>query len=92
MKTDGTLSEATIFTAFVIQSAGAWLQAEINADTTKINLYVGSNKTYWIDYTTDFNEHGDDFSYIWDKLSLSRDNNTLVTSFSETGYYSYKHK
>lgn len=91
VKNDGTLSEATIFTAFVIQSAGAWLQAEINADTTKINLYVGSNNTHWIDYTTDFNEDGDGFSYVSDKLSLSRDNNTLVTSFSETGYFSDKH-
>ncbi|XP_053372780.1 uncharacterized protein LOC123559692 [Mercenaria mercenaria] len=84
-KSDGTESEATIFTAFAIESAGTWLQVEINYVKTGINLFAGSNKTYWADFTADFYDNGDSFSYVSDSLSMSRDNNTLVTSFTATG-------
>jgi hypothetical protein len=84
-KSDGFASEATIFTAFAIESTGAWLQVEINNDKTGINLFAGSNKTNWADYTSDFYDNSVSFSYVTDSLSMSRDNNTLVTSFAETG-------
>lgn len=84
-KTDGTASEATIFTGFAIQATGAWLQVEINNNKTGINLFAGSSKTSWADYTADFYSEGNSFSYVTDKLSMSRDNKTLVTSFADTG-------
>ncbi|XP_053372966.1 uncharacterized protein LOC123561091 [Mercenaria mercenaria] len=84
-KSDGSDSEATIFTAFVVQSSDAWLQAELNNEKTGINLFVGTNKTDWADYTGEFQSKGDTFTYVTDALSMSRDNNTLVTSFSGTG-------
>ncbi|XP_053372974.1 uncharacterized protein LOC123561094 [Mercenaria mercenaria] len=84
-KSDGSDSEATIFTAFVIQSSDVWLQVELNNEKTGINLFVGTNKTDWADYTGEFQSKGDNFTYVTDALSLSRDNNTLVTSFSGTG-------
>ena len=89
-KSDGSMSEATIFSAFAVQASGAWLQVELNSERTGINLFVGKNKTDWSDYTTDFDNMGDNFTYVTDSLSLSRDNSTLVTSFSATGIYKHR--
>ncbi|XP_053372749.1 uncharacterized protein LOC123561027 [Mercenaria mercenaria] len=84
VKADGTLSEATIFSAFVIQTADSWLQVEINNNRTGINLYAGTNNTQWADYTVDFYSNGSNTTSVTDELTFSRDNNTLVTSFSES--------
>lgn len=79
------MSEATLFTAYAIQSSRSWLQVEIKNDKTGFNLFVGSNLTYWSDYTEDFYSNETSFSYITDEVRLTRDNNTLIASFAETG-------
>jgi outer membrane lipoprotein-sorting protein len=89
VKDDGTLSEATIFSAFVIQTTDSWLQVEINNNKTGINLYAGTNKTHWADYTVDYYENEGQSISVTDELTFSRDNSTLITSFSEKGNFKY---
>ena len=88
VKTDGTLSEATIFSAFVLQTADSWLQVEINSNKSGINLFAGTNNTLWADYTLDFYENEGETVQVNEDLSFSRDNTTLATIFSEKGNFS----
>ncbi|KAL4229260.1 Mucin-4 [Mactra antiquata] len=82
---DNTLSEATIFSGFAIQSAGVWFQVEININKTGINVFTGANSSYWADFTDEFYANGNNFSYVTDLISLRRDGQTVMASFSATG-------
>ena len=86
-KKDGTLSEATVFSGCVVKTDDAWLQVEINANKSGIYLRAGDNKTSFDDYTEPFNTQGNSFNVLKDSFRLSRDNKTLVTSFSSSGIY-----
>lgn len=84
LTTGGNVTDATVFTAFALQGAGAWLQAELNDNKDGINVFAGRNRTSWSDFTADFNS-GDFVSQDIDGLLMVRDNNTLTAMFTDLG-------
>jgi hypothetical protein len=53
-KATGDLSDATVFSGFAIQGDGVWMQVELNEAGNRTQLFVGTNKTSWADYTYDY--------------------------------------
>ena len=53
-KATGDLSDATVFSGFAIQGDGVWMQVELNEAGNRTQLFVGTNKTSWADYTNDY--------------------------------------
>ncbi|XP_052249684.1 uncharacterized protein LOC127857318 [Dreissena polymorpha] len=53
-KATGDLSDATVFSGFAIQGDGVWMQVELNEAGNMTQLFVGTNKTSWADYTNDY--------------------------------------
>lgn len=83
-KSDGNSSEATIFSAFVVQAENVWLQIELNANKSGVNVFAGQNASYWSDYTTDYNSANFSLTSV-SGLDLIRENNTAVALFIDTG-------
>ena len=83
---NGNKSEATIFSAFVIQSDNVWLQIELNTNNTGVNVYAGQNNTSWSDYTFDYNSASFTLNEVRG-FELTRENTTAIASFSDTGTY-----
>ncbi|KAH3882943.1 hypothetical protein DPMN_006890 [Dreissena polymorpha] len=57
-KATGGLSDATVFSAFAIQGDGVWMQVELNEAGNRTQLFVGTDKTSWADYTNDYYNPG----------------------------------
>lgn len=86
-KSDGSATNATVFTAFAVQGNGTYLQVELNINQIKMNVYAGTSKRDgdWVDYSLPFNENGNDFLVSIDGMSLTRFNETLKAAFTNTG-------
>ena len=68
-----------------------WLQAELNANRSGINVFAGVNRTSFDDFTEAFTN---DSLAITDeelsqKLSLERSGNTLMTTFLSVGEFDF---
>lgn len=87
----GHMSDATVFSAFAIQTSGAWLQAELNAQENGVYLYAGPDRSSWVDYTTDYDTGVFQTGEI-DGVILERKNTTLNIVFTDTGKKGFSNK
>lgn len=85
-RTNGTMSEATIFSAFVVKANNTWLQIELNDDKNGVEVYAGNAKDDYAEYTLDYYRLGDSFSVSdISGLDLHREGNTTVSIFTDSG-------
>lgn len=85
LKTDGSKSNATIFNAFVVQSSTVWFQVELNSEQTGVDIYAGTNRDQWVDFTADFNRDRNFTLTAIDGLEVDMEGNTTVAVFVELG-------
>ncbi|KAH3839278.1 hypothetical protein DPMN_112704 [Dreissena polymorpha] len=52
-KATGDLSDATVFSGFAIKGDEVWMQVELHDSGNRTQLFVGTNKSSWVDYTND---------------------------------------
>jgi len=85
---DGTISEATIFSAFVVSANNTWLQVELNNEKSGVHIYIGTDKEKEnsADYTLDYYRFGNEFGVTSvPGLDVRRDGNTTIAVFTESG-------
>lgn len=84
-RSDGKMSEATIFSAFAVNTTEVWLQVELNTNKSGVNVYAGTTRESWADYTTDLNNNVNFTLQAVDGLEVSRQGNTTVAFLADSG-------
>lgn len=87
-RSNGSLSEATIFSAFVVSANNTWIQVELDNERDGFHIYVGTDKEKenHSDYTLDYYRFGNEFGVISvPGMDVRRSGNTTIVVFSESG-------
>ena len=86
VRQNGNLSEATVFTAFVVSGPNVWFQAELNAAKNGMTIYAGASNTSFDDFSRAFDENTLE-GQSSQVFNLERDNYTITATFIDLGKY-----